>query len=67
MPVKKATTAKKAPAKRKVSKGDSYVCETCGLSVIVDEECGCVEVHEILCCGKAMKQKKAKAKVKTAK
>ena len=56
MPEKKAATTKKA------NKGDSYVCDVCGFSVIVDEECGCAEVHEIVCCGKPMRQRKAKAK-----
>jgi hypothetical protein len=62
MPAKKGTTVKKAPLKRKASKGDSYVCEVCGLSVIVDEECGCADFHEILCCGQPMKEKKVKVK-----
>ncbi len=65
MPEKKVTAARKAISKGKVSKGDSYTCEACGLSVVVDEECGCAEVHEILCCGQPMKEKKIK--VKTAK
>ena len=38
-----------------------YVCGGCGFSLVVDEECGCVESHEILCCGEPMKEKKAKA------
>ena len=66
MPVKKATpkkstTAKKASApvktatKKPMKKGASYSCEACGLVVTVDEACGCAEVHEIVCCGEAMK------------
>jgi hypothetical protein len=62
MPEKKVATTRKAPAKKRVSKGDAYVCGVCGLSVIVDEECGCEEVHEILCCGQPMKEKKARVK-----
>ena len=62
MPANKETTARKAPSKGKVSKGDSYICEVCGLSVVVDEECGCTDVHEILCCGQPMKEKKVKVK-----
>ena len=73
MAVKKATTAKKAPAKktttRKASKlavkGDKMVCEVCGLAVVVDDE-GDVGVAEILCCEQPMKPKKAKAKAKVA-
>ena len=59
MAVTKKTATKKATAKKqkKVAKGDSYVCGVCGLSVIVDEACGCVETCDIICCGKPMKAK----------
>jgi hypothetical protein len=74
MAVKKAVaTKKKAPAKKPVKhemkKGDTYVCGICGLSILVDKTCGYTEVHELICCGKAMKAGKAKtaAKPKTAK
>ena len=75
MAVKKATPVKKAaakaPAKKRASRdGQSLVCGVCGLAVTIDEDCGCVETHEIICCGKPMKAKKpaakAKAKVKAA-
>ncbi len=70
-PVKKSTAsvAAKAVAKKKVSKGDSYVCGVCGLAVVVDESCGCVDMCDVICCGKSMKPKAAKAKapVKAAK
>ena len=62
MPEKKESTVRKASSRRKISKGDSYVCEVCGLSLIVDEECGCADVHEILCCGQPMKEKRTKVK-----
>ncbi|MDO8568434.1 MAG: hypothetical protein Q7R57_06940 [Dehalococcoidales bacterium] len=39
------------------AKGQTYGCEVCGLEVVVDEACGCVETHEILCCGAPMKEK----------
>lgn len=62
---KRATPAKKAaPARKQVTKGDSYVCGVCGLAVTVDEDCGCVDVCDIICCGKPMKAAKAKAKPK---
>ncbi len=72
MPVKKATKAaapaKKAPARAKkaapVTKGSSYGCEVCGLVVTVDEDCGCVETCDIVCCGEPMKAAKPKAKAK---
>jgi len=59
----KAKTAPKATTKKKVAKGDAYVCEVCGLAVSVDQTCGCVDVCDIICCGKPMKEKKAKTKV----
>jgi hypothetical protein len=64
MAVKKAAkkavkkTAKKAAAKGK--KGESLVCGVCGLSVTVDEICGCAEEHPIICCMKPMKKKRGK-------
>jgi len=57
--------AQELPAKKKIAKGDSYVCKVCGLAVSVDEVCGCVDVCDIICCGKPMKERKVK--VKTAK
>ncbi len=57
MAEKKETTAKK-----KVTKGASYVCEVRGLAVTVDEACGCVDVCDIVCCGKPMKERKIKVK-----
>ena len=72
---KAATAAKKstvkapakATAKKKVAKGDSYVCRVCGLTVTV-ERVGNVAYYEespILCCSKPMKAKKPRAKAKT--
>jgi len=60
MPAKKETITKK-----KVAKGDAYECGVCGMSIIVDEPCGCEDTCDIMCCGEPMKEKKAK--VKTAK
>jgi len=70
---KKVTPAKKVVAKKPVAakhaaaakprKGQGLVCEVCGMSVVVDEVCGCVETHEIVCCGTPMKAKTAKPKV----
>lgn len=56
---KKAAPKKKVAAKAK--KGQAYECHVCGLRVIVDEVCGCVEEHALICCMKPMK-KKAKKK-----
>jgi len=57
MAEKKVTSTKK-----KVSKGESYVCEVCGLAVTVDEACGCVDMCDIVCCGQPMKERKSRAK-----
>jgi hypothetical protein len=59
MAVKKAA-AKKSTAKGKGKKGDTYQCGVCGMSVTVDEVCGCVEAHDIICCMKPMKKKRAR-------
>ena len=59
MAIKKAAvkrgTAKKATAKSRV--GQSYTCGVCRLQVIIDEDCGCVESHNIFCCDTPMKKK----------
>jgi hypothetical protein len=49
-------------AKKKMTKGASYTCEVCGLVMSVDEVCGCVDVCDIICCGKPMKERKIKVK-----
>ena len=69
MAVKK-TTAKKAPGKKAPAKKaaiggktkavDSYVCGVCGLAVTVDEDCGCAEAHDIICCSEPMKKKRVR-------
>ena len=72
-PVKaSATTTKKTSAKasakpavkKKVNKGQSLICEVCGLSVVVEQVGDLVVSHEdvLLCCRKQMKPKAAKAK-----
>ena len=64
MAVKKAAS-KKAPAKKAATKGktkvgQSYACGVCGLAVTVDENCGCVESHDIICCDTPMQKKRAR-------
>jgi hypothetical protein len=39
-----------------VKTGDALKCEVCGLTVVVDEECGCA-VAEIICCEEPMVNK----------
>jgi len=57
-------TTKKTAAKKKVAakakKGQAYECHVCGLRVVVDEVCGCVEEHALICCMKPMKKKAKK-------
>jgi hypothetical protein len=62
MAVKKAVAkrAKKAAGRTKTKVGDSYACEVCGLSVVVDDVCGCVDACDIVCCETPMKKKRAK-------
>lgn len=57
---KKKTTAKKATAKGKSKVGQGYACGVCGLSITVDEDCGCVESHDIICCDTPMKKKRTR-------
>ncbi len=57
--VKKAS-AKKAAARGKTKIGDSYVCEVCGLALTVDEDCGCAEACDIICCSEPMKRKRVR-------
>jgi len=62
MAPRKQTQSKKAPAKENATKGESYACASCGLVVTVDEDCGCVDACEIMCCDLPMKKtRKAKA------
>jgi hypothetical protein len=65
-PVVTKAAARKAPARktvaaRKAVKGDSLECNVCGLVVTIDEDCGCVEEHVVLCCDEPMKTRKKAA------
>ena len=42
----------------KAERGDKYSCRACGMAVTVDEVCGCMDVCDIICCGKQMELKK---------
>ena len=57
----KAAPKKKAPAK--TQKDLNYECNVCGFRVIVDEFCGCVEEHVILCCNKPMRTRRSRRSV----
>ncbi len=54
----KKTAAKKKTTKTK--KGQGYECGVCGVGIIIDELCGCVEEHVFICCDKPMKKKRAR-------
>lgn len=49
----------------RVRPGDVLACEVCGLSVIVDEECGCA-IAELICCEEPMENKGPKPPKKVA-
>jgi hypothetical protein len=57
---KKQKTAKKAsPKKQKeLNRGSHYECDVCGLSLTVDEPCGCTDFCDIICCGEQMRPAK---------
>lgn len=52
----KAKTGKKAAVVAK--KGTRFSCGVCGIGVVVDEVCGCVDTCDIVCCGSPMATKK---------
>lgn len=52
----KTKTSKKSSSKTK--KGTKYSCKNCGLIITVDNECGCVDACDIICCGEQMVLKK---------
>jgi hypothetical protein len=64
MAVKKAvarkTTTKKPTTTGKSKVGEGYECGVCGLAVTVDEDCGCTEAHDLICCRTPMKKKGAR-------
>jgi len=45
-------------SKKGVKKGEAYKCSVCGLSVVVDEVCVCIDTCDIICCEKPMKPKR---------
>jgi hypothetical protein len=44
----------------KVKAGDEFCCADCGLAVVVNTACGCVDT-ELLCCGEPMTKTKKSA------
>jgi ribosomal protein S14 len=56
-PKAKAKAKAKARPKAKAKPKDRLECRVCGYRVIVDEACGCVEEHVLLCCGQPMVKK----------
>jgi hypothetical protein len=55
---KVAKAVAKKVSTKPVKKGDAYKCTVCGLSVVVDQACGCIDTCDIICCEKQMKNKK---------
>jgi len=66
-PAKKvgAKVAKKTAGKKPFNKGEVFECAVCGLAVVIDTACDCVDTCEIVCCEQPMKPKKA-ARAKAA-
>jgi hypothetical protein len=63
MATKKAAVRKgsvsKTLSKGRKNAGDRYVCETCGLTVTVDESCCCTDPCDLFCCDVPMKKKRS--------
>lgn len=58
---KAARKAAKPVARAKAPAKDKLECQVCGYRVIVDQACGCVEEHVLICCGQPMMKKSASA------
>jgi hypothetical protein len=58
---KKIPKVAKEASKKGVKRGEAYKCSVCGLSVVVDEVCGCIDTCDIICCEKPMKPKRKAA------
>ncbi|MGQ9664453.1 MAG: hypothetical protein ACUVUH_03860 [bacterium] len=50
----------KAVKKTATRKGSKYICTVCGLTLTVERDCGCAEMHPVICCGKEMQIKQKK-------
>jgi len=52
--------AAKKTAKRnaKSKKGSQYACSDCGMIVTIDNDCGCAQGCDLICCGEPMSPKK---------
>lgn len=44
----------------KVKKGDRFCCADCGLEVVINKTCSCID-PELVCCGGPMARKKPSA------
>ncbi len=53
--------AGKTEGKKTINKGESFACETCGLTVTIDENHAYKEDTSLFCCGAPMKPKAKKA------
>lgn len=53
-----ATRTTRKTTKKGIKKSAKYECSVCGIAVSVDEVCGCMDVCDIICCGKQMKPRK---------
>jgi len=56
---KVAKPKKAAKPKARAKKQPGLECGVCGYRVVVDQACGCVEEHTLICCGEPMAKKSA--------
>lgn len=54
MEKKKTAKPKTGKKTKQVKPGDKLTCSVCGLMITIDEACGCVDMCDIICCGKQM-------------
>ena len=48
----------------KVKKDDMFCCADCGLEVVVNKECGCIDTELICCGGPMIKEKSSSGRTK---
>jgi hypothetical protein len=52
--IKKILEKDEMERKKKSEIGNKYVCGVCGLGVVVNEDCCCEGVCDLVCCGEKM-------------
>jgi hypothetical protein len=52
--VKDQKKKEKSKKQKKSAIGNRFVCGVCGMSVVVNEDCCCEDVCDLICCGEKM-------------